>query len=68
MRRQLDELGSTAWLRGGRRSERTNGAGPVVAAGATVLVAGSAVFKGNVANNMRLLQAMMRREPHSLAA
>ena len=67
MRRKLDELGSTAWLEvdGGLNAQTVPA---VVAAGATVLVAGSAVFKGNVANNVRMLQSMMRCEPRTLAA
>lgn len=67
MRRKLDELGSVAWLEvdGGLNAQTIPA---VAAAGATILVAGSAVFKGNVANNMRMLQSVMRCAPRALAA
>lgn len=57
LRRMLDEIGSEAWLEvdGGVKPEN---AAEVVRAGATVLVAGSAVFKGKTADNVeRLLNA-----------
>lgn len=67
MRHKLDELGSAAWLEvdGGLNVQTIPS---VVAAGATVLVAGSAIFKGNVANNMRMLQSAMRSEQLRIAA
>lgn len=58
LRRMLDEIGSDAWLEvdGGVKAEN---AAEIVRAGATVLVAGSAVFKGKtVANVERLLNAV----------
>ncbi len=58
LRRMLDEIGSGAWLEvdGGVKPEN---AGEIVQAGADVLVAGSAVFKGKTAANVeRLLSAV----------
>ncbi len=58
LRRMLDEIGSTAWLEvdGGIKPENAQ---EVVAAGATALVAGSAVFGGprSVAENVAALRA-----------
>jgi ribulose-phosphate 3-epimerase len=56
LRRMLDEIGSTAWLEVDGGLKPSNAA-EVVEAGATVLVAGSAVFKGDVAANVRALRA-----------
>ncbi len=57
LRRMLDEIGSSAWLEvdGGIRAEN---AAEIVSAGATVLVAGSAVFDGpgTVAENIAALR------------
>ena len=52
LRQMLDAIGSPAWLEvdGGLKP---GNAAEVVGAGATVLVAGSAIFKGNVAANVR---------------
>ncbi|CAB4243009.1 D-ribulose-5-phosphate 3-epimerase [Methylacidimicrobium sp. AP8] len=58
LRGMLDEIGSEAWLEvdGGVKAEN---AAEIVRAGATVLVAGSAVFKGKTAANVeRLLNAV----------
>ncbi|MDD4933403.1 MAG: ribulose-phosphate 3-epimerase [Methylacidiphilaceae bacterium] len=58
LRGMLDEIGSEAWLEvdGGVKPEN---AGEIVRAGATVLVAGSAVFKGKTATNVeRILSAV----------
>ncbi len=61
LREMLDRIGSKAWLEvdGGIKA---NNAGEVVAAGATVLVAGSAVFggPGSVAENLAALQEAAR--------
>jgi ribulose-phosphate 3-epimerase len=56
LRQMLDALNSPAWLEvdGGIRPEN---AAEIVQAGATVLVAGSAVFKGDPAANVRALRA-----------
>ena len=56
LRQMLDAIGSPAVLEvdGGVKSAN---AAEVVAAGATVLVAGSAVFKGDVATNVEVLKA-----------
>ncbi|VVM05262.1 ribulose-phosphate 3-epimerase [Methylacidimicrobium cyclopophantes] len=56
LRRMLDEIGSEAWLEvdGGVKAEN---AAEIVRAGATVLVAGSAVFKGKTAANVERLRA-----------
>jgi ribulose-phosphate 3-epimerase len=56
LRQMLQAVGSSAWLEvdGGVKPEN---AGEIVAAGATVLVAGSAVFRGDVAANVRALRA-----------
>lgn len=60
VRHMLDEIGSPAWLEvdGGVKPDN---AAQIVAAGATVLVAGSAVFKGDVAANVRALGAAMAK-------
>ncbi|WP_018291383.1 ribulose-phosphate 3-epimerase [Verrucomicrobium sp. 3C] len=58
LRGMLDEISSEAWLEvdGGVKPEN---AAEIVRAGATVLVAGSAVFKGKVAANVeRILNAV----------
>jgi len=58
LRGMLEEIGSEAWLEvdGGVKPEN---AAEIVRAGATVLVAGSAVFKGKVAANVeRILNAV----------
>jgi len=57
LREMLDAIGSPAWLEvdGGIKAHN---AGDVIAAGATVLVAGSAVFGGNIAQNVRELLAV----------
>ncbi|MGD9895557.1 MAG: ribulose-phosphate 3-epimerase [Candidatus Methylacidiphilaceae bacterium] len=58
LRRMLDEIGSEAWLEVDGGVKATNAA-EIVHAGATVLVAGSAVFKGKTAANVEnLLRAM----------
>jgi len=59
LRQMLDALDSKAWLEvdGGIKPDN---AAEAAAAGATVLVAGSAVFKGNVAANVRALRAAVR--------
>jgi ribulose-phosphate 3-epimerase len=61
LRRMLDGIGSSAWLEvdGGIKSAN---AAEVVGAGATVLVAGSAVFggPGSVAENVAALRQAMR--------
>lgn len=56
LRRMLDEIGSAAWLEvdGG---VKPGNAEEIVEAGATVLVAGSAIFTGGVAANVRALRA-----------
>ena len=56
VREMLDAIGSPAWLEvdGGIKAHN---AGEVLAAGATVLVAGSAVFGGDFAENVRQLLA-----------
>ncbi len=56
LRRMLDALHSPAWLEvdGGIRPEN---AAEIVQAGATVLVAGSAIFDGDPAANVRALRA-----------
>jgi ribulose-phosphate 3-epimerase len=56
LRRMLDEIGSAAWLEvdGG---VKPGNAAEIVEAGATVLVAGSAIFTGDVAANVRALRA-----------
>jgi len=56
LRRMLDALNSPAWLEvdGGIRPEN---AAEIVQAGATVLVAGSAIFNGDPAANVRALRA-----------
>jgi ribulose-phosphate 3-epimerase len=56
LRRMLDEIGSAAWLEvdGGVKPDN---AAEIVAAGATVLVAGSAIFNGDVGANVRALRA-----------
>ncbi len=58
LRQRLDAIGSKAWLEvdGGIKPDN---AAEVVAAGAAALVAGSAVFKGDVAANVRTLRATM---------
>ena len=58
LRHMLDAIGSTAWLEvdGGVKA---GNAADIIAAGATVLVAGSAVFKGDVAANVKALRAVM---------
>jgi ribulose-phosphate 3-epimerase len=60
LRQMLDALNSPAWLEvdGGIRPEN---AAEIVQAGATVLVAGSAVFKGDPAANVRALRAAATR-------
>lgn len=52
LREVLDAIGSTAWLQvdGG---VKLHNAAEIVAAGATSLVAGSAIFKGDIAANVR---------------
>ncbi len=58
LRAMLDEIGSEAWLEvdGGVKADN---AAEIVRAGATVLVAGSAVFKGKTAANVeRLLNSV----------
>ncbi|MBI4771469.1 MAG: ribulose-phosphate 3-epimerase, partial [Chloroflexi bacterium] len=61
LRKMLDAVGSTAWLEVDGGIKASNAA-EVVRAGATVLVAGSAVFGGPhaVAENVAALQAAMR--------
>lgn len=63
LRRSLDAIGSRAWLEVDGGVKAAN-AGEIVAAGATVLVAGSAVFggPGSVAENVTRL----RRAMHTL--
>jgi len=58
LRNMLDAIGSTAWLEvdGGVKA---NNAAEVVGAGATALVAGSAVFKGDVATNVRAFRTTL---------
>ena len=58
LRSRLDALGSRAWLQvdGGVKAHN---AGDAVRAGATVLVAGSAVFRGDIASNVARLRASM---------
>jgi ribulose-phosphate 3-epimerase len=58
LRRRLDEIGSAAWLEVDGGIDETTAA-EAVAAGADVLVAGSAVFGGarSVAENVRALRA-----------
>jgi ribulose-phosphate 3-epimerase len=57
VRRMLDGSGSPAWLEvdGGIKAHN---AGAVLAAGATVLVAGSAVFGGDITENVKQLLAL----------
>ncbi|CAN5629998.1 hypothetical protein BH20ACI3_BH20ACI3_41970 [soil metagenome] len=61
VRRMLDEIGSQAWLEVDGGIKASNAA-EVVTAGATVLVAGSAVFGGpkSVAENVAALRAAVR--------
>jgi ribulose-phosphate 3-epimerase len=58
LRHMLDAINSSAWLEvdGG---VKVGNAAEIIAAGATVLVAGSAIFKGNVAENVAALRAVM---------
>ena len=58
LRRRLDGIGSGAWLEVDGGIDETT-AGPAVAAGADVLVAGSAIFGGArpVADNVRAIRA-----------
>ncbi|MDQ3172877.1 MAG: ribulose-phosphate 3-epimerase, partial [Acidobacteriota bacterium] len=58
LRRMLDEMGSQAWLEVDGGIKASNAA-EVVTAGATVLVAGSAVFGGpkSVTENVAALRA-----------
>jgi ribulose-phosphate 3-epimerase len=61
LRRMLDAIGSQAWLEvdGG---VKPGNVAEIAAAGATVLVAGSAVFKGDVCANVRALRAALEGE------
>lgn len=63
LRRMLDEIGSAAWLEvdGG---VKPGNAEEIVEAGATVLVAGSAIFTGGVAANVRALRAAITQVAH----
>jgi len=56
VREMLDAIGSPAWLEvdGGIKAHNAR---EVLVAGATVLVAGSAVFGGDIAENVRQLLA-----------
>ncbi len=56
LRQMLDALGSRAALEVDGGVKPAN-AGEIVAAGASVLVAGSALFKGDVATNVKALRA-----------
>ena len=58
LRHMLDAINSSAWLEvdGG---VKVGNAAEIIAAGATVLVAGSAIFKGNVAENVAASRAVM---------
>ncbi len=60
LRQRLDAIGSPAWLEvdGGLKPEN---AAEVVQAGATALVAGSAIFNGDPAANVRALRAAASR-------
>ncbi len=60
LRRMLDAIGSSAWLEVDGGIKRSN-ARTVVEAGATVLVAGSAIFKGegSIAENVAAFRALL---------
>jgi ribulose-phosphate 3-epimerase len=60
LRQMLDAIDSPAWLEvdGGIKPEN---AAEIVQAGATVLVAGNAVFRGDPAANVRALRAAIQR-------
>jgi ribulose-phosphate 3-epimerase len=60
LRQMLDAIGSPALLEVDGGVKPSN-AGEVVAAGATALVAGSALFKGDVASNVAALKAAAAR-------
>jgi ribulose-phosphate 3-epimerase len=64
LRQMLDAIGSQAWLEvdGG---VKPGNAAEVVGAGATVLVAGSAIFKGNVPANVRAFREIIANSPRS---
>jgi len=62
VRQHLTTLGSAAWLQVDGGVKATNAA-EITDAGATVLVAGSAIFSGNVESNVHLLLSASRREP-----
>jgi ribulose-phosphate 3-epimerase len=64
LRRMLDDVNPRAFLEVDGGIKPSNAA-EVVAAGATVLVAGSAVFNGDVASNMRALRSAMGAETDS---
>ena len=62
LRNRLDAMGSEAYIEvdGGIKAHN---AGHVVRAGADVLVAGSAVFRGNVARNVAAIRAGSKTQP-----
>lgn len=67
VRQSLTTLASPAWLQvdGG---VKMNNAAEIADAGATVLVAGSAIFSGNVESNVHLLLSALQRNQLALLA